>query len=56
MLHAFDVPLPCVGERTERQHSDKPQRPPAGAPASEGKFVEATQHAMPLKGQPPSYV
>src|SRR5262249_20172125 len=32
MLHAFDVPLPCVGERTERQHSDKPQRPPAGAP------------------------
>ncbi len=56
MFDAFGVPLAWAGERAERQHNDRPRWSPAGALASEGKFLEATLHAMPLKGEPPSYL
>jgi len=56
MFDAFGVSLVRIGERAERQQNDRPQWPAAGAPASKGKFLEAPLDAMPLKGQPPSYL
>ena len=56
MFEALGVLLAFAGERAERQHNDRPARPPAGASASESKILEATLYAMPLKGEPPSYL
>ena len=56
MLDAVGVLLAFAGERAERQHDDGPSWPPAGASARESKILEATLHAMPLKGEPPSYL
>jgi len=52
MFDPFGGPLARAGERAERQHNTRPQWSPAGALASEGKFLEATLHTMPLKGAP----
>ena len=56
MFEALGVLLAFAGERAERQHNDGPAWSPARAPARESKILEATLHAMPLKGEPPSYL
>jgi hypothetical protein len=56
VLDAFAVPLAWLGERAERQHDDSYQWSPGDAPASEGKFLEATLYAIPLKDEPPPYL
>jgi hypothetical protein len=56
MFEAFGVLLAFAGERAERQHNDGPAWSPAGASASKGEFLKPTLHAMPLKGEPPSYL
>jgi len=56
MFDATGVPLARAGERAERQHDDGSSWSPARTPARESKVLEATLHAMPLKGEPPSYL
>jgi hypothetical protein len=54
MFDALGVLLAFTGERAERQHNDKPSWSPNRAPARESKILEATLHAIPLEGEPPS--
>jgi hypothetical protein len=54
MFDAVGILLAVAGERAKRQHNDEPSWSPARAPARESKILEATLHAMPLKGEAPS--
>ncbi len=50
------VALPWVDERAERRCRDRPQLSSANALANESKFIEATLHTMPLRGERPPHL
>jgi len=49
-IKVFDVSLTSVGERAERQRSDRWKLSPTNARASERQVIKATLHTMALRG------